>query len=43
MSHIMANARYNKTKAVEHVQVEDLVQLTMLDEVKAHLRHVDTM
>ena len=43
MTDVVADSCNDETEAVEHVQVQDLVQLTMLDHVMAHLCNIDSV
>ena len=43
MTDVVADSCNNETEAVEHVQVQDLVQLTVLDHVVAHLCNIDSV
>ena len=43
MTDVVADSCNDETEAVEHVQVQDLVQLTMLDHVMAHLSNIDSV
>ena len=43
MTDVVAHAGNDETETVEHIQVQDLVQLTVLDHVVAHLCNVDSV
>ena len=43
MTDVVADSCNDETEAVEHVQVQDLVQLTMLNHVMAHLCNIDSV
>lgn len=43
MTDIVAYSSYKETEAVEHVQIEHFVQLTVLNHVVAHLGYINSV